>query len=677
MEMRDPASATIDSTGQGSNFNTGFGTQKVQQTFGSGTTWNIDDYHHIHGPSDGVSQTYQEASASGYARQHNGNVYNHNTHQYTGQKRPSDEILQQSQRNNALLRAAADGQTQRVSYLIRLGAVLDYGEYRGFTALHYAAMNGFEDTVEVLLAAGCDVNALSMDHGMPLHPAAISGRENVVHKLLSYRAHLDATSCALGSPLHCAAMAASCAIATVLIEKGADVRMPCWVKEDAAGTLSSDYLETVCWYYEDEPLHCAVKSGDSALVQFLLDHGASVDARSSQWKTIVTGQYDELSCSNDHNIACLDQVTALMYASANGHTHMCETLIRNSAVVDAQDRLGRTALHAAAFHGHVACVNTLLKAKALLELLDEGGQSALRMAVKQCHVKCITSLCDWGQKVNIRDYHHATPLHLAAGNGDHAAMRLLLDFDAEKDALDVEERSPLHAAVRSGNAGCVRLLIDLEARVDLVDTSGWTVLLWAVHDQNLEIAHLLLQFGADPNPVTSGERTPLLIAAHESCEELVRLLLDHGADRAAADATNRGMTVLHYSSCQGHTDLVRLLIDAGANLNTPDSKGYTALHLAAEWGELEVVRILLKAGADICLKNHDGFTPEYVEPDPHVVSDEDHKEIRRLLEDARNKMPIELSSAEVKLKPPIDSGSKTTTRWLRSRKCVDAHGSGR
>lgn len=137
------------------------------------------------------------------------------------------------------------------------------------------------------------------------------------------------------------------------------------------------------------------------------------------------------------------------------------------------------------------------------------------------------------------------------------------------------------------------------------------------------------------------------------------------------------MTVLHYSSCQGHTDLVRLLIDAGANLNTPDSKGYTALHLAAEWGELEVVRILLKAGADICLKNHDGFTPEYVEPDPHVVSDEDHEDIRRLLEDARNKMPIELSSAEVKLKPPIDSGSKTTTRWLRSRKCVDAHGSGR
>ncbi|KAK5170316.1 uncharacterized protein LTR77_004903 [Saxophila tyrrhenica] len=112
----------------------------------------------------------------------------------------------------------------KVSYLIRLGVDLDHSDDKGYTALHHAALSGFEDTVEVLLAAGCDFNAASLDHGTPLHLGAFKGRKNVVDRLLSYRAKVNAESRLFGSPLHCAAIFPSFAIASVLVKKGADVK---------------------------------------------------------------------------------------------------------------------------------------------------------------------------------------------------------------------------------------------------------------------------------------------------------------------------------------------------------------------------------------------------------------------------------------------------------------------
>ena len=156
------------------------------------------------------------------------------------QRRQSDEILRDEQRSNAFLKAAAEGQTPRVQHFLGLDKhLVDHFDDRGYTALHHAALSGFEDTVNALLAAGADVNACSAIHGTPLHLAVIKERANVVHLLLKKRALVDLPSEALGLPLHCAAFTGNISIANALTHNDAmleaSARVSMW---EARATVS-------------------------------------------------------------------------------------------------------------------------------------------------------------------------------------------------------------------------------------------------------------------------------------------------------------------------------------------------------------------------------------------------------------------------------------------------------
>lgn len=107
------------------------------------------------------NQDWQHISAIKQARQHNGNVYNNNSNYYTIRQRRSDDTLKESGLNQALLKAAAEGQTRRMEALISRGANQDHVDAAGLTALHHACFGGLEDTVAALLALDVDINAYS------------------------------------------------------------------------------------------------------------------------------------------------------------------------------------------------------------------------------------------------------------------------------------------------------------------------------------------------------------------------------------------------------------------------------------------------------------------------------------------------------------------------------------
>jgi len=117
----------------------------------------------------------------------------------------------------------------------------------------------------------------------------------------------------------------------------------------------------------------------------------------------------------------------------------------------------------------------------------------------------------------------------------------------------------------------------------------------------LDLARIYLEMGGDPN-VTSNAcgRRPLhrAVEAQSNSADMVKILLERGADVDATDAEH--MTPLHLAAHRGHFGLAKLLIGAGADVSAVSrTYGETPLHLAVTGANIEVVRLLVENGADV------------------------------------------------------------------------------
>lgn len=148
----------------------------------------------------------------------------------------------------------------------------------------------------------------------------------------------------------------------------------------------------------------------------------------------------------------------------------------------------------------------------------------------------------------------------------------------------------------------------LEAR----DARGRTPLLVSTWLDDQNSAQVLLQAGADVNAKDNQQDSPYLVAGAEGRTQLLRWYLEHNAK---LEDTNRyGGTAIIPAAEKGHLDNVRVLIDAGINLNHVNNLGWTALMEAIVLSNggprhQAIVAALLEAGADPNIPDHQGITP--------------------------------------------------------------------
>lgn len=106
----------------------------------------------------------------------------------------------------------------------------------------------------------------------------------------------------------------------------------------------------------------------------------------------------------------------------------------------------------------------------------------------------------------------------------------------------------------------------------------------------------LIEAGADPNGRARGGETPLMLAVRGNHPEILKALLQHGAN-ANVQLHSDGKTALMLAAERGLADAVRLLLDAGAEVNHRTRDGRTALAAAEAIGNTETAALLRKAGA--------------------------------------------------------------------------------
>lgn len=189
----------------------------------------------------------------------------------------------------------------------------------------------------------------------------------------------------------------------------------------------------------------------------------------------------------------------------------------------------------------------------------------------------------------------------AAARGDAAQIRSLAARQKHVDVRDPYGRTPLHVAAHGGHQDAMRALIALGADVNAKENDRYDIVTIAAVANDLATLKLALQLGASAKNVTSRyDGTALIAAAHLGHVEVVQALIKAGAP--LDHVNNLGWTALIESIVLGdgghrHTETLKALVDAGANVNLPDRKGETPLALARGRGYQAMVKLLTAAGA--------------------------------------------------------------------------------
>jgi ankyrin repeat protein len=480
-------------------------------------------------------------------------------------------------------------------------------------------------------AAGClaillSFATISLAADAPLVEAAKNQDRAAVRALLAQKADVNAAQGDGATALAWAAHWSDAETAALLIRAGADVNR------------ANDYGVT--------PLALACTRGNAVLVGMLLDAGANPNAAR------ITGETPLMTCARTGSAEAVKLLldrgadanakeprrgqTALMWAVAQKHSEAAAVLMARGADVNAVSHMpdGFTPaqyLTYGVYRRDPTQVDTFGPNDVHPDpASSRGGFTALMFAAREGGLDSARLLVEAGAHVNHTSPEYGSALVVAAASGHEEFARFLLDRGADPNRTDLWGFTALHYALRDGITAIGM------SRERIPTDSYW------LKPGLPELVKPLLDHGADPNArvgdgipafdyppfqrttgnmmpqVRQPGATPFFLAAASLDVNLMRLLLDHGADPTLTTA--EGTTPLMVASGMGRLEdlteaeqqkaleAARLALEKGNDVNAANQDGRTALAAAAYVGANNVIQLLAEHGADLEAKDRYGQT---------------------------------------------------------------------
>ena len=540
--------------------------------------------------------------------------------------------------------AAEKGQTETINYLLNQGADVNSRDTDGLLALYYALKEGHATTAKVLMDKGSNA-MLANDESLAemyetdlLQSSARKGSTAVLQLLLKRGLSADAVhsnGVSLRTPVEEAASTGQCDAVNFLLDHGASINGNV---ASRAALLCESHLNDSGEYWENiSPLHAALHAGQSKVAKLLIERGADISNMES----------DKLKCLTD-------------LAAQHGLLDVLK-LLDSKALDDLEGfrfKSGDAILTSAAGRLDLDLVSHLLKNGMDVNAKNDAGDTALSCALWQNAdpykiMEMFKLLVSSGADINTKNYNLETPLHKAAGLHVDNAARLLLELECEITCDDSISYSPLHRAVQNNHDQLTELLlqygVDPNQKCDRAEVTPLHV---AAKSESVLAAQVLLQYGAHIEATNTSGQTPLATAAETDggIFSMVQLLLEVGSNVHTTD--NFGQTPLmravENSYISQSTDVVKTLLEHGSSVNATDYHERSPLHFISSDTEVEICELLLDHGANVNRPDDNGETPL------HVAVSCDISIVERLLKrgadvralDRENRTPLHAAAYE-------------------------------
>lgn len=259
-------------------------------------------------------------------------------------------------------------------------------------------------------------------------------------------------------------------------------------------------------------------------------------------------------------------------------------------------------------------VAKLLDSGADIEAENEHKNTPLMIAARFGFPVLVEFLINKGANVNVKSIDGNTPLHITT-NG--AIIDLLLKSGANLEAQNIDGVSPLMTSIlfsdsnsddqsKTGNIKKFKELIKRKSNVNTTDKDGNGILHCAIMTNNKIIVEECLKC---INIETRGynENTPLITACYYDNLNIIKLLLDNKANINSKNKEN--FSPLHIACGNGHFFTAKLLLENHADIKALTIDHRTSLHVAAHQNHNDIIELLLHYKAEIESRNKDGETP--------------------------------------------------------------------
>jgi ankyrin repeat protein len=439
---------------------------------------------------------------------------------------------------------------------------IDHRNEEGLTSLQVAAMMGNDGLVQMLLEKKADPNASPGPFGGALYAAAERGHFEVVQTLVKNGANVEAEEdpyeVIWTRPLEAACANGHMEIVNYLLDKNADPNA-----DDGA------------------PLNSAAAHGYLDIVHNLLNKGAQPSFKAAQ---VAAAEGEEAIA-----LKIIAKFPPEIYAEGIGHGCLliaaAEGNCREVIVKLFKERRSakdiRTALQAATENDKEAAVQTILEQWSDDVDIGTGSDPSFTTdnqddlvctAVRFSNKTFEMLLGKLAEKYPARPNYWRS-LKAASTHGHTKKVEQLLCHGIDMDGNFMARRQAMLAAAASGHADIVALLIHHEAPVDFTTATGTTPLYYAAICGRQEVLELLIKNGAK---IKNCRRPPLVQAAGNGHTRVVKLLLERGADINARDVNapkyEERITALTSAIQNDHLEIVEMLIEKGAKMEAADER---------------------------------------------------------------------------------------------------------